>query len=1598
MHTDMPAAGKGLWTLDGIRGVIARVGVVFLPIAFILAGNVSSSHAALLDTGSWFLRAATPTPLLYTVVRGGELFVAAGEGTIDYGNGSWARSGAGAMRVSGDGARWIDLAGAASLPILRGVAYGTLRRDEEIYVVVGDGKTVLTSADGLVWQTGTLPVEISPTAAAYRCLDTEAVTGRCLGGIFVVVGGNGILTSPDGLSWTERKPTPAVQPANLFQSLKAVVFDGSHFVAVGGSGSARILTSADGLSWTDVSPAVSSDLLAVAHGNGVWLAVGGYYANFSNRTTILRSTDRINWSDVSANSPDTYDKGMAVAYSGSDFVLAKGSSGSSTLFTTPDGLTWTTVTLPNGVISGFNGRAFALGADTLVGVGEGGFTSVGVIQSSNSLRSRKGGSRDNPFTLFDSDDQPPSRVGLPVYRVNTAALNLVVEGSLFYMKTRGVPLDLRLTFNASPDALPGMFGKGWNFSHVASLHWGRATATLDTGAGKPLRYTAPSPLAGAAADNPIELTPPLGNFDSLTCYGDHWVLVEKRSRRSFRFDAGTAAGTAYLTSITDRNGNVVTLDVDLTSGHLTAIHDPAGRDILFAYDGQRCTRITVPDGRTLLFGYDSGGLLASITDMNGHRAGYLYDGDGFMTKMTVDGRATSFSYQARPGDSSDKCVAGVDDPVNGLTAYAFLPNSNSRVRRTSAKGTVTELKAQDGSTATITDPLGALRSISYVNGLPAVFTNANNRKASFTYDDRGNLTGVSDQLANKTTFVYDGSDRLVRRTDPLGNNFDYGYDGAGNLTAVTTPVGNITRFSYDGQGRLLSYTDANANVTAFGSDAFGNMTRVTDPLGNATAFTFDAHGLRCLKVTDARGNDKTFAYDGNDRLTRVGYPFPTGEERSVRNTYDAFGQTSFIDEQGAVTTFERNMLGFITRTVDPLRAVSSFEFDPANNLVRTVDPLGRSTAYSFDESDRLTGSTDPLGGNMGRSYDAEGNLTSMTNRRGKATSYTYDNAGRLKSIRYPGASSSISYTRDKLGRVASITNGRGVVIAFSHDADGRMTGKSYDSVQQAAFTSDAAGNLTSVTDAAGTTSYSYNERNEVVGITYPDGKQLAFSYDPVGNLAGLHYPDGTRVTVTYDTLNRLRPPRSLRNAANSEVGIKPEKRNQVISLSWGDGAMTFDYDAVAELVRETRSNGVITDYQRDGGRRLTAIRHRRQGGAEFASFVASYDAAGNCLSEEASGTPSPPLPAPVAAITYNDLDQIVNWGGSPCTYDADGNLAGFAGMTGAYDAESRLTSLTRGDGTTNFTYDGNGELILVAGPARTVRYYRDRRGRLLFEADANGTVLANYIYAGARLVARGTKAAGYRFYHYDRIGSTVALTDGSGNVAARYAYTPYGEKSVDGDGGDNPCTYAGAYGVLDYGDGLYFMKNRFYDARLGRFLQRDPTGYDGGLNLYEYVGGNPVNRIDPAGTGWLGWIGEAYHYAKKTDEALSRKKAREANIAKKGILRAAEDGDVDADREARGRNAVELGKDGAKLGFDAAVNTTVTGVNTLVGGGILGGVAMSEAVRRFEKGGRAGKGEEPPPVQIEPVPDSSDTADQQAPIQHVEEMDWSRLDNPAGGE
>ncbi len=209
------------------------------------------------------------------------------------------------------------------------------------------------------------------------------------------------------------------------------------------------------------------------------------------------------------------------------------------------------------------------------------------------------------------------------------------------------------------------------------------------------------------------------------------------------------------------------------------------------------------------------------------------------------------------------------------------------------------------------------------------------------------------------------------------------------------------------------------------------------------------------------------------------------------------------------------------------------------------------------------------------------------------------------------------------------------------------------------------------------------------------------------------------------------------------------------------------------------------------------------------------------------------------SVTYNVNNQLIQWGSTTITYDADGNLSNDGTTPYAWSARNKLASY----GSATFTYDAFGRRTQNA--TGTAFLYD---GIKPVQELSGSTVTANLLTGGVDEIFARTDSAGIRNFVADALGSTVALTDSAGTVQTQYTYEPFGKTSSSGQASNSALQYTGRE---NDGTGLYYYRARYYNPMLQRFISEDPLGFAGnGPNMYVYAGDSPVNFTDPTGLYW----------------------------------------------------------------------------------------------------------------------------------------------------
>jgi RHS repeat-associated protein len=259
-------------------------------------------------------------------------------------------------------------------------------------------------------------------------------------------------------------------------------------------------------------------------------------------------------------------------------------------------------------------------------------------------------------------------------------------------------------------------------------------------------------------------------------------------------------------------------------------------------------------------------------------------------------------------------------------------------------------------------------------------------------------------------------------------------------------------------------------------------------------------------------------------------------------------------------------------------------------------------------------------------------------------------------------------------------------------------------------------------------------------------------------------------------------------------------------------------------------------------------------------FTYAYDLTNRRVGQTATdnGWWSYPTAASTVAYTANSLDQYAAIGAVTPTYDGNGNLTYDGTFTYVYDAESRLTSVTQG-GTTvaTYAYDALGHRKSKTVGSTTTLYVTDAANRAVLDYDGTSGAVQRWYAFGTgpnEVLGQMNVAANARATLVPDIqGSVIGSLDSSSGAITKTGYQPYGESSSTA----GTFRYTGAR-IDAESNGLYDFPARMYSPTLGRFLQADPIGTQGGMNLYAYVGNDPLNATDPLGFASNNQLGQAW--------------------------------------------------------------------------------------------------------------------------------------------
>ena len=950
-----------------------------------------------------------------------------------------------------------------------------------------------------------------------------------------------------------------------------------------------------------------------------------------------------------------------------------------------------------------------------------------------------------------------------------------------------------------------------------------------------------------------------------------WEETPDGERTTYAYD-----GRDNILTVTDPLGNVTTTVYD-TKGRKVTVEDADGYETTFVYNDAKNALATTTDalGGVVTYTYNPNNTLQKVTDALGHTTSFTYDAFGRQASVTD------------PLNRTTQIVSRAD----GSALYFIDARGNRTDYSYNSGGELTTVTYQDDSTVTfLYDGVGNRTRMVDTDG-----------QLDITYDDLNRpltRTRTSPAGTETVTYAYDGVGNLETLGYPGGFSVTYAYDDARRVTTVTDSQNRVTEYDYNTNGRLLTVALPNGTNATYAYDDAGRITSVAHALGQTpfatVGHTYDDRGNRLTRTVD--GTTESYTYDALARITEAAYP----GTRTVGYVYDATGnRTQKTDPLGA-TAYTYDTADQLLNAGDGLRT-----YDLDGQLTK----IGASRSFTWNDRGQLTGVsafTTNATPTARAGADVSGNVdwlmfldgSASTDPEGIALTHTWTEVagnpatGVLRGVHAPRpallASVAGTYLFDLVvsdGVQSSAADRVQVTVAAGSPAPivhtvvpaSGLSGYVVSNLPNGRyFTSDSL-----ITGRASTATYhgavqfalpTPPPQTSLTGATLTLwGKQVA-SNTVTDQWSVQLLPtdmDPTFAQATYTTISGATPDRTL---APVLVGLGQVVANQADVWTFtGDDLAVLQarLDGSGKVSLRTRGDTLGTNSRVTWYSGNTTIANRKptlslsytpdplpdQAPFANAGRHQTLDAPGTVtLDGRASFDAEGPVsllwtahaanPAPVTFTDATIAEPSVTFT-APGTYRFDLAVTDGVDVTTIASTSVVVRSVPLPT-TATFTYDGDGDRIATTIGAVTTRFVVDplpQNARVL--AERTGETWTYHVYGHDLLYSVAGTAL--TVLHGDPLGSTIATTDGTGAVTARMRYDVFGER-LDSDASTTPYAFAGER--MD-GTELQYLRARYYDPTVGRFLSRDPFPAQAAdtqtFNRYVYVKNNPTNYVDPSG-------------------------------------------------------------------------------------------------------------------------------------------------------
>lgn len=774
--------------------------------------------------------------------------------------------------------------------------------------------------------------------------------------------------------------------------------------------------------------------------------------------------------------------------------------------------------------------------------------------------------------------------------------------------------------------------------------------------------------------------------------------------------------------------------------------------------------------------------------------------------------------------------------------------------------------------------------------------------ARYEYDSRGCLSTSTDQLDASMSYEYDNRRKMVRETDRNGFSFIYRYD-ADDRCVETVAQDGLWRVAFNYQPGRTVATHADGGIWTFLYDASQTVTRIVDPYGH-TVDRMTGEDGRILLEVDAVGRELRWVYDkfgrSIGRVDRWGNCWPPNSQLPVRQSpkEHVLPATTLDQQWGAVEqqqlpatlllpigiephvvllskltaidpniTEERDAVGRVVIRKSASGSIDRLVHDSVGNVIRkrdhggseyryamtswnlcesTTDPLGHVVTYRYTNKANVSAVIDPVGNESRYDHDLRGRLVRVTRHDAIRETYKYDGGDRLVEKCDAAGEWLLRFEFGDNGLPCKRLLRSGETHYYRHDSQGNFTSASTDRFE-VTLAWDAFGRIVS-------------DKRDGLGVEhhYGEGKRLRtiwfdrFSVTYESGAAGetvIHTQAGGTHRIARSSDGQVLA--QLGNGTNVLCRFDANGRCEGRIVWYGDAdasveAAHYAYSATGELTTITSTSGDAIEYQYDAAHRLIG---EQRGGWPVRRFA--YDGAGNLTS-----TPEH------ASLRYIEGNRLAAASSTRFHYNDRNHLAAQIDEEGrrttySYNSMDLLTLVEWSHRTDVWTadYDGLCRRIYQASDTVCTFYYWDN-DRLAAEIQPDGQVRL-YIYSADSAIlpfmfidyesidAKPEDGTEY-FIISNQVGLPEWIEDGTGTIVWHAQnIDPYGGIEVTpGNSISYDLRFAGHH--YDQATGLHCNRFRTYSPALRRYLQSDPIGQSGGVNVYAYTA-NPLVQVDVLG-------------------------------------------------------------------------------------------------------------------------------------------------------